>query len=307
MKKSLLALLCLLLTIGVHAQEKTTSEKANTTKKEKKVKVLEEEAEPLRAKNGQLIIPEKGRFGVGVNVVPFMHWLGNTFNANSNNTYASSGRLGHMLGSSVIMARYFLSDKTALRIALGFNVANVTETRYVVRDGYLGTDNEVADTRTIAQGKYVLSLGYEGRVGKKRLRGYYGVDFLVGFKNDGAYVYQYGNDYRKTNSMPTTTNWGGNVFSSNERVLSQNTRVTLSAGVRPFLGVEYFFAPHVSVGAEFGGTLVYSGTIRSNRIIEVYTSGEESAGTREESIGGSGRFDAYLDTMGGAIFMSFYF
>ena len=296
-----------MLTIGVQAQEKTSSEKTKTTKKEKKIKGVEEETEPLRAKNGQLVLPEKGSFGVGVNVVPLLHWLGNTFNANSNNTYASSGRLGQALGSSVIMGRYFLSNKTALRIALGFKVANVTETRYVTRDGYLGTDNEVGDTRTIAQGKYVLSLGYEGRVGKKRLRGYYGVDFLVGFRNDGAYIYQYGNSYTKSNSTPTTTNWGGNVFSNNERVLSQNTRVTLSAGVRPFLGVEYFFAPHVSVGAEFGGTLVYSGTIRSNRIIEVYTSGEESAGTREESIGGRGRFDAYLDTVGGAIFMSFYF
>ncbi|MGH1339142.1 MAG: hypothetical protein ACRBFS_23700 [Aureispira sp.] len=304
MKKSLVALLCLLLTIGAQAQDKTTIKKP---KKEKKIKLVEEETEPLRAKNGQLIVPQAGSFGVGVNVVPFFHWAGNFFNANGNNLFASSGRLFDRLGSSVIMGRYFVNNTTTTRVALGFRVTNITETNYVNRDGFLGSDDETADTRTIGQGNYVLSLGYEKRVGKKRLRGYYGVDFLFGFRNDGAYIYTYGNSYRVSNPTPTTTNWGGNFWGGNTRVLSQNTRVTWSVGVRPFLGVEYFFAPRLSVGAEFGGTLVYSGTIRSNRIVEVYTLGDASSSTEEESIGGNGSFNAYLDTMGGAIFMNVYF
>ena len=53
------------------------------------VSAQEDTEEPLKGKNGQLILPESGEIGLGVNMIPFVNWFGNAFNANTNNQFAS--------------------------------------------------------------------------------------------------------------------------------------------------------------------------------------------------------------------------
>lgn len=294
MKNLLMTLLCLFSIITLQAQDTPTPKKA---KKEQKIKLAEEETEPLRGKKGQLILPEKGNIGLSVNVVPLFHWLGNSFNANSSNLYASGNRFFNILGSSVIMGRWMTSDKNALRVALGFGHNHLYDVYHY--------NDQVVDTRTGSVGAYVLNIGAERRGGKGRLQGYYGIDFIVGLRTEGANVYTYGNNFSSSNPNLISTNWGSNIR-GNDRVLTQDTKVTVSAGIRPFVGVEYFLAPKISIGAEFGGSFVYSGTFRAKETIELYT-GSASSVVREQYTGGGSQFNAYMDNMGGAIFMNFYF
>lgn len=298
MKNLLMTLLCLCLTISLQAQDQPTPSTTKEAEKEKKIKLIDEETEPLRGKRGQLILPEKGNIGLSVNVVPLFHWLGNSFNANASNLYASGNRFFNILGSSVIMGRHMMSDKNALRVALGFRHHHAYEER--------AHNHQIIDTRTGSIGSYVLNIGAERRVGKGRLQGYYGLDFIVGLRTEGANVYTYGNSFSPSNPNPSSTDWGGNII-GNDRVLIEETRVTVSAGIRPFVGLEYFVAPKISIGAEFGGSLIYSGTFDSKTTLETYISGAATSSTREFYIGGASQFNAYMDNMGGAIFMNFYF
>lgn len=295
MKNLLMPLLCLFLTIALQAQDKSTPQKA---KKEPKIKLAEEQTEPLRGKNGQLILPKKGNIGLSVNIVPLFHWLGNSFNGNIVNLYASENKFFNILGSSVIMGRWMTSDKNAFRIALGFGHNHLYDKRHY--------NDQIVDTRAGSIGSYVLNIGAERRVGKGRLQGYYGIDFIVGLKTVGANTYTYGNSYSPSNPSPASTNWGNNIPSISSRVLTEDTKVTLSTGIRPFVGVEYFLAPKISIGAEFGGSFIYSGTFRAKQTVEVYT-GAASSVVREQYTGGGSQFSAYMDNMGGAIFMNFYF
>ena len=60
MKKVLLLVVCSFLFFGANAQD-----------------------EPLTGEKGQLILPEAGDIGLGVNMIPFFNWFGNSFNNNS--------------------------------------------------------------------------------------------------------------------------------------------------------------------------------------------------------------------------------
>lgn len=298
-----MALLCLFSTVALQAQDTAAPKK---TKKEKKVKLLTEPQEPLRAKNGQLILPEKGEIGLSMNVIPFFLWFGNSFNASTNNTYASRGRFFNTLGTTVVMGRYMISDNTAARLSFGMSILDVNQTRYVRFDGSNDPEEQVADTRTGGDGNYVLSLGLEKRRGKGRLRGYYGAELLLRFRTRGAYEYTYGNKYTATNISPTSTSWGSNIINSQRRILSEQTSVTLGVGVRPFVGIEFFVAPKISIGGEFGLAMVLNGRFKSDRTIEHYTGGSISS-RREEEIAGESDFSVNLDSNSGAIFMNFYF
>lgn len=262
----------------------------------------------IKGKNGQPILPEAGDIGVGFNAVPFFSWFGNTFNNNSNNTYAGNNRFLNMFGNSAVMGRYMLSEKTAARVHFGFNYNAITEARYVNNDATNNPDDQVLDTRTFNAGNINIGLGYEMRRGKGRIQGYYGADLVIGINVNSGYRYTYGNGYSATNIIPTSFDWGPNITNNgNDRVLSTDSRTTLSAMVRPFIGVEYFVAPKISLGAEFGWGIRFAGTFDSSETVESFETSSNRVLVDVNTLPGSTAFTLGTDNFNGALFMFFYF
>ncbi len=300
----MLAPLCLLLTFQLQAQVDTSKSAVPLGTLEINL-IEQEETPPLRGKKGQLILPQKGDFNLGVNIIPFFNWFGNSFNGSQNNTYASSSRFFEVFGTTVIMGRYMLQDNAALRLNFGINVTSVTNSRFVTFDNSTNPSATVKDTRTTGGGTYAIGMGYEKRRGKGRIQGYYGIDVLFQLEHIDGASYTYGNEFSASNSFPSSTDWGGNILPGGERIVQDGARMNASVGVRPFVGLEYFVAPKLSIGGEFGWGLSYSTIAPRTRTVEFFDGNE--AQTRTDRTGGGGRFNAGLDNLGGAILLNFYF
>lgn len=283
MKKVLLVVVCSFLFFGVNAQD-----------------------EPLTGKKGQLILPESGDIGLGVNMIPFFNWFGNSFNNNSNNLYASSNKFFNVFGNSVLMGKYMLSEKTAVRVHFGFNLSSISENEYIRNNASNNPMDMVLDTRTADQGHYTLALGYEMRRGKGRIQGYYGVDLILRLQQSTGYTYSYGNGYSNSNLVPTSYDWGTNL-NDNQRVVADGSTTTFGVGVRGFVGVEYFVAPKLSLGVEFGWGVALNSTFESTASSEYFDIATGEVGINNTTQGASTAFSAGVDNMNGAVFMFFYF
>lgn len=268
---------------------------------------IQAQDEPLKGKKGQLILPEAGDIGLGFNVIPFFNWFGNSFNNNSNNTYASSDKFFNVLGNNVVMGKYMLSESSAARVHFGINTNAYSNTSFVQDNAANDPDVLVQDTESGSNGRYTLGLGYEMRRGKGRIQGYFGGDLLLNLRVfDEAYTY--GNAYSNTNVVPTSTNFGGNLINATgQRKLADDGVTTFGIGVRPFVGVEYFVAPKMSIGAEFGWGVIYSTTFQSQSEWESFDAATGEVIIDVEENGASSNFGLNLDNMDGAVFVSFYF
>jgi len=60
-------------------------------------------AQDLKGKNGQPILPEAGDIGLGFNAIPLLNWFGNSFNGSTNNNNAGTNKFFSNFGTSVIM------------------------------------------------------------------------------------------------------------------------------------------------------------------------------------------------------------
>jgi hypothetical protein len=264
------------------------------------------DGEPLLGPKGQRILPEAGDIGLGVNVIPFFNWFGNSFNNNSNNTYASANKFFTVFGNNVLMGKYMLSDKSALRLNFGFNWNSVTTNVNVTDDSSNDPLAMVTDTRQNDNGHYTLSLGYEMRRGKRRIQGYFGADLIMRVLQNNGNVYSYGNGYSNANMVPTSNNFGSNI-SSNMRVLDSGSATTFGIGLRGFIGMEYFVAPRVSCGVEFGWGFMVNSTFESTSSSEYYEASTSEVMIENTVTPAATAVSAGVDNMNGAVFMMFYF
>lgn len=283
MKNLVFTLVCSLLVVSLYAQDA-----------------------PLTGKKGQPILPEAGDIGVGFNAIPFLNWFGNSFNNNSNNRYADDNRFLNMFGNTVVMGRYMLTEKTALRVHFGADVFSRAESRLVQSDASNDPEEFVTDTRNRSNANINIGAGYEMRRGKGRIQGYYGADVALGFDFDNTVQYGYGNGFGSTNVVPTSFDWGSNI-NGNERVLDVTGATTISVMVRPFIGVEYFVDPKLSVGAEFGYGIRYAGTTEASETVESYEASSNTTLIDVNTIPASNGFNLGTDNFNGAVFLFFYF
>ena len=270
-----------------------------------------QETKPLVGKKGQPILPEAKDIGLGVNLIPFFNWFGNSFNGTTDNLSAASNKFFTIFGNSVLMGKYMLTDKTAVRAHFGFNVGSVTDGHYVRNDNSINPSDLVLDTRKGDNGHYTLALGYEMRRGKRRIQGYFGGDLILRVDHSSGYTYTYGNSFSATNQNPTSHNFPSNnllggTFSS-QRVLTDGGRTIFGVGLRGFIGVEYFVAPKVSCGVEFGWGLTVNAQFESIMSIESYDFATSGARITDVKNAAVTSFSAGVDNMNGAVFMLFYF
>lgn len=268
--------------------------------------------EPMTNKNGQAIMPTAGDIGLGFNAVPLLSFVGNTFNGNTNNTYAGTNRFVSNLNNNVIFGKYMIADDAAIRMHLRIAGDRSSLNNSVYDDTKNSPDSLVSDKLVINNSLYVLGGGYEMRRGKGRIRGIFGAEAFVGYGRPDQRRYSYGNAFGLLNPAPTSTDWDtqGGVNNENpmaERMVSRLGGSQFTIGVRPFIGVEYFFAPRISIGSEFGWGISYNRFGRATNTYEAFESSTGNVITRTEKSNINHVTAVDTDNFNGALFLMFYF
>lgn len=137
-----------------------------------------------------------------------------------------------------------------------------------------------------------LGAGKEWRRGYGRLQGVYGGEALLSVRSNKT-TNEYGNDIE--DEFPT----GGS------RTTETKSGLNFGIGVRGFLGVEYFIAPKMSLGAEYGYALTFNTQANGESTDETYDGTNDDTVTTETGGGSSFGFDT--DASGFNIKFNFHF
>ncbi|MGZ3867155.1 MAG: hypothetical protein ACXVC6_11775 [Bacteroidia bacterium] len=224
-------------------------------------------AQDLTSKKGEPILPEAGDYGIAVDATPFLTYAQGIFGKTS--TTAPIG-WNFLTNNQTITGRYFKDEKTVFRGAIRLGFGSQTWKNNINADVATPATPpaKVVDTKKTSYNGIGLSAGIEKRKGKTRLQGYYGAE--IGFYMSGSKSkYTYGNAFSSTNSYnPTSTDFsspatggGYNALTTGVgRTTASKAGSTLSIGARAFIGVEYFIAPKMSLGGEFGWGISFTRT-----------------------------------------------
>jgi len=268
--------------------------------------------EQFTNKNGFAVLPEAGSFAIGFDALPFLRFAGNMFNANTNNglsaNFANQGGAG--VGGT-LYGKYFLSETTAIRGRFSINQSTVQDVNRVILDGQAVPQNNIEVEDELVNSNFGLNLGggMEFRRGKGRLMGVYGAEAMIGL-NTSNEKYTYGNAITAGNQTPTTTTnfAAGNSGQVGSRVLSRTFANSFSLSAMGFAGVEYFFAPQISIGAEFTLGLRYTGTNRSEVVREEWEANSNSLiNVSDVDANILTNFGVATGVWGGAINLMFHF
>jgi len=274
----------------------------------------------LTSKKGEAYLPEAGDWAIGFDGTPFLDYAGNMFNGNTGNSVNATwvGNTPEM----TIVGKMFKDESTAyrakLRIGYGSStIENVIDTSTTTLTG------EFTDKAKSSQMMITLGGGLEKRKGNTRLQGYYGGEALISFGSssvehtfadassgttaagDIRYA-EYTDDFANATSTSQDPLTG-----ENERTTKVTNGATFGLQLRAFIGVEYFFAPKMSISAEYGWGLMMSSTGTGERDTESYGistgAAAESSIARKHTVGGSSAFGIDTDNNGGQITIMFHF
>ena len=215
--------------------------------------------------------PQAGDFGIGFDGTPFLNYVGNMFNGSTNNTLN--------LGDNTLHFRYFITDQSAIRVALSVLSIREVDKFYLDDQADQVSDPlsraQVEDERVTHTNEYQIKAGYLMFRGENRLRGFFGGDVFLGFGRDRIY-YDYGNRMTEANPAPeSVVDWNnGNTANMGMRPLEETDGAVYSVGLGAVVGAEYYMMPKVGVGAEMG--LVYGHAFMR----QGYTTSETFVGSR---------------------------
>lgn len=236
-------------------------------------------------------LPEAGDVTIGVNAIPFLNYLGNMFGKVRDNDInpAEIGGVpafnkGVIPGldnpTMSIFGKYFLTDKTAIRLNVGIGINSQTQSNYVQDDAALAENplsvDLVEDTYKYRNSGISVAVGYEWRRGGKRLQGFWGGQAILAYSNS-KHFFGYGNAITELNQNPTSTNAWANAdilidengnpitqpnlntnIGGNSRLLMQSDGRSWTYGLGGFIGVEYYIAPKISIGCEMSLNLLWT-------------------------------------------------
>jgi hypothetical protein len=202
------------------------------------------------------ILPTRGDIGLGLGLSPFLQYFGQLFTPdNPAPTFNNATGLE-------LSARYFLSPTTAIRgrLRLGYNSTTTGFQAIDVADS--SRLNYVEDEMRHRFTNIVIGGGIEKRRGYGRLQGLYGGELLIGFE-EAKSTFEYGNALTGPDAVTASTNFGTTLGPSRfitslgyeGRVTEYRQAPLIRFGIAGFLGAEYFFAPKLSIGGEFGWSI----------------------------------------------------
>lgn len=292
MKKIYLVLALLFIAFtGIFAQE--TTDKTQTSGETETTKVVNN--------NG---MPQAGDIAVGLDLSPFMTYLGNAFNGATKNSFG-----GNFLGNkNTLLLKYFLTKQSAVRASFTFETGNLDTSRYVQDDAAILanplSNAQVIDRMDTLKRNFGLNLGYEMHRGRGKLKGIFGAE--VGFlKKSSSYTYTYGNAITNLNQNPTTTDFGNNIKGTN-RVISSDNGGSFGIDADLFLGVEYFVKPNISLGSEVSWGVTHLST-KQGSDVEQYWNGAEVKEMTKLTSAGSNSFISGMQNPKVLFYMMFHF
>lgn len=240
-------------------------------------------AQDLTSKKGEPFLPEAGDWSIGVDASPFLEYTGNFF-GKTGLQGAPTFNFANALGT--IQGKMFKDANTAYRASLRIqydsnkdrNAVSTHAAATAVTAALGETAEQKYDQKKSTDRYIVLGVGMEKRRGKTRLQGVYGAEAFI-FGGSTKEKYKYANDLTQVADDAGTTfnenldadnttyssDWGSNVSSAltgytnvdAARVLKRKTNGEIGVGVRAFIGAEYFIAPKISIGGEFGWGVAY--------------------------------------------------
>ena len=233
----------------------------------------------LTSKKGEAYLPEAGDWAIGIDANPLFNYVGNLANGNISNSFGGANWFGGV-PEGTIYGKYFKDEKTAYRamVRIGFGstkTSNVVELYADSLAAYNTTKTEFTNETKDAGRQITLGFGLEKRRGNTRIQGVYGAQLVIGFggssttntygmalsanniTNNPTDIYGYTYETTTTTTpspipgFPPTTTTTTDTTLNNPRVLKEDHGSTFMIGLQGFIGVEWFFAPKVSLGAEY--------------------------------------------------------
>lgn len=288
---------------------------------------------PLQAKEkkekrpAEEYLPKAGDFAVSISANPLTRYLGNLFNGTSANHFTQVGGQPYLSGSEnwnilqpliSVSGKYMVTDHFATRINIGWMYDHDKNNFYATDDAALlanpFSQKQVIDTYIYNNAGGSFSLAGEYRIGNRRVQGIVGGGLLYAFSTQKE-KFSYGNAITEINQNPSTgidpalsTAPAQPGFAS-QRYLSRYTGApTHYFGLVAFIGVEWFFAPWVSLGGEVNVAAAWNWTKARYYEAEGFSSvsGTRESWTQLESPRSSG-FDFGTGNIGANISITFYF
>ena len=200
----------------------------------------------MTSKNGHTILPEAGDWALQMDGTPVVNMALNAVNI-MNNTGDMGQHPGYVNNfGSVIVGKYFNSDDFATRYKIALNSFSGTTKNFGDDPLTEASDDALISKTTESYWNLKLGYGHEYRRGHNRLQGFYGYEALIGLHSGSD-----GDRNSKTTYEFSYEDMAGE-FGGGEYSNSTKQSLGVSLGARAFVGVEYFAAPKISVGAEFG-------------------------------------------------------
>jgi hypothetical protein len=271
------------------------------------IEIIEIEKVVPVTKNGHELLPKQGDFGLSIEATPFLQYLGNMFSQSGNPYVPTFGNWG-------ISGQYFLEDDRSIRGTLSFDFgsditkATVQDDYAASQPGYQGlgeSGQTVIDVEKYNTNFIELRADYLFHRGYHRLQAYYGGGIGVDFSSDKI-KYDYANPITESNPIPSIG--VGYYDGHNARPTEMKTGNTFGLSVNGVVGVEYFFAPKMSIGGEFNLGLRFSNRWQGEQTTERwdYTAGAVKEYSERFLDGNTGeiRFNTVTD---GRLYINFYF
>lgn len=234
----------------------------------------------LVTKRGRPILPKAGEFAIGVDATPFFQYVGNLFNNTTNNPSPAF----RSPGFPSLVGKYMKSANTAFRVRFSANTLSQEGKNVVDNSSNPDPTVTVTDTKTYNSTFVQVGAGLEKRRGSGRLQGIYGVEAFIGF-NSNSSTYTYGNPITPSTPNVAFTIWNPNSVTvqsttfGSSRTLEASSGTSVNFGVTGFVGAEYFFAPKMSLGAEFGYSISSAGSGSGTQKTEYFNFGPGAVAT----------------------------
>ena len=247
-------------------------------------------AQELTSKKGFPILPEAGDWSISFDAVPFLDFAFDKTRIMSGAAATSAGGALDYSVANNIVGKYMKDANTAYRGRVQFNFNRLSENTYVGKTGST-TGETVKDNEVTSNSIINLGGGIQYYRGKGRLRGFYGGEGLITIASGPSKTYTYGNAVEANN--PGT------------RDKEEKAGMGFGLGVRGFIGAEYFFAPKMSIGAEFGWGIGMFSVGEGEKTTE----GWDGTAVKSTTVktGGISNFNMGVDNAGGSINLAIYF
>lgn len=200
-------------------------------------------SQDLTSKKGEMYLPEAGDYAIGIDATPILNYFGNMFSDAGN----AAPTFGFNPGDgTAIYGKMFTDAQNAYRgsVRVGFGSTTVTTPS-------LTNDDE--DETKISNSNITLGVGKEMRRGNTRLQGVYGAQALITFSGGET----------------TTTDFGGDIADGGIVSTEVKTGSAFGLNIGVFGGVEYFFAPKMSVAGEYTWGIGFGSQGAAEETIEI--------------------------------------